>query len=269
MGCYNMSCAITNMPILCGDDMVVALASEGDQMSSLVHPVFFYGEYNDYGTVENYDDNSFEVSWFKSYLKATNDFEEAVRSLVECESPNKEHHRLVTHPGRFTTNHRVIFVLRKVWDQIIEYRKNRCSQWNYFNGDKWAPDIDKEGREGVDRIFKIRELEKNIDQLNKEEELDLRMLQFADLSSDRKVFDNETATKYVSVCEKLDVDPNKYLDRIIEMHQQAYWISGFVMETNSHIITRYAGQETCDEEYNVLVSMMQQRMYDLKQRWEE
>lgn len=63
MGCWNHTCALTNLPIFCGDQVYVLLLEETP--SSLgqdfcypttyfsPYPFWFQGDYNDYGGVEN------------------------------------------------------------------------------------------------------------------------------------------------------------------------------------------------------------------------
>lgn len=61
MGSWNGTCAVTGIPITHGEPIVTVIASEniyGEHHSSLhgylkLLPLFFYGEYNDYGAVEN------------------------------------------------------------------------------------------------------------------------------------------------------------------------------------------------------------------------
>jgi len=62
MGCRNGTCAITNLPIFAGEEVVVFFLEESRFMLdnycypityNTLSPFHFYGEYNDYGAVEN------------------------------------------------------------------------------------------------------------------------------------------------------------------------------------------------------------------------
>ena len=68
MGSFNTTCAVSGLPITCGDKVKYSLLAENPYEDSLVcsshdmyyprsHPVS--AEYNDYGSIENYD--AFEI----------------------------------------------------------------------------------------------------------------------------------------------------------------------------------------------------------------
>lgn len=275
MGCFNMSCAVTGTPIMCFDDMVVALASESDQMSSVVHPVYFFGKYNDYGTVEEYNEESFEVAWFKSFIdkeKLSGGLDEVVRDLVEGESTEAEHKKLSLLPGRFVHNMRVVFIHRMVWDRIIDYRTKRCSSWDYFNESSWRLDPEKEVTEKIENLAELYEIERKLDSGEFADDDDgkwhMKLLRLSG-SATNHVIQHEEAEHYFEFCKENNLDPMETLPKLIEIYKTAFTVSGFAMEINSHLKTRYAGQEGCEEEYGVLISMMQQRMQDVKDRYEE
>ncbi len=63
MGCWNQTCAITNLPIMDGDDVYVLVLQKGmEESPSLCYPTaywtpgifFFEGKYDDYGGVKDY-----------------------------------------------------------------------------------------------------------------------------------------------------------------------------------------------------------------------
>ena len=124
MGCFNMSCAITNTPITIGDDMIVGIACEADQMSSRILPIYFEGKYNDYGTVEDYDPALFAVRWIRNIISAEGeppetdeDFEDLVRNGTDGLPP--EVSEKLVGMFDFTVHHRIVFIHKFAWDKII------------------------------------------------------------------------------------------------------------------------------------------------------
>jgi len=60
MGCWNETCVVSNLPIVCGDEVAMTILTRNNdgewyRPNSLfyVSPIMFYGEYNDYGSGEN------------------------------------------------------------------------------------------------------------------------------------------------------------------------------------------------------------------------
>lgn len=60
MGSWNETCIVSNLPVVCGDEVamtIITLNDDGEwyKPNSLfyISPIMFYGEYNDYGSSEN------------------------------------------------------------------------------------------------------------------------------------------------------------------------------------------------------------------------
>ncbi len=60
MGCWNETCIVSNLPVVCGDEVAMTIVTRNDdgewyRPNSLfyISPIMFYGEYNDYGSGEN------------------------------------------------------------------------------------------------------------------------------------------------------------------------------------------------------------------------
>ena len=204
--------------------------------------------------------------------KLSGGLDEVVRDLVEGESTEAEHKKLSLLPGRFVHNMRVVFIHRMVWDRIIDYRTKRCSSWDYFNESSWRLDPEKEVTEKIENLAELYEIERKLDSGEFADDDDgkwhMKLLRLSG-SATNHVIQHEEAEHYFEFCKENNLDPMETLPKLIEIYKTAFTVSGFAMEINSHLKTRYAGQEGCEEEYGVLISMMQQRMQDVKDRYEE
>lgn len=78
MGCWNHTCALSNLPVMYRDEVYVFLLLKNELRDNLVHPssfwlpfpLFFEGKYNDYGAVEDCHGPMLDtiVGIFKKYL---------------------------------------------------------------------------------------------------------------------------------------------------------------------------------------------------------
>lgn len=278
MGCFNMSCAVTNMPIVCGDEMVVAFACEAEQMTTLILPAFFVAEYNDYGTYENEDENSLAYKWFMEHIDSESTEEtpsDAVRNLVD--GPNS----MVKFKASHYENIRVVFILKKAWDTIIHYQTHACGRWDYFNpstyktSEQKVSDFFTTAREQDEMQVQIEamKLAANADDVQKDTLAaaisQLRLQQMLSDSDFRGVLSFDTMKRVVKFGNDQQLTSEETEAFMIEQTKAASMISGFAMAINCNLITRYASQDTNDEEQSVLVSIMHDRLNAMKDRWEE
>lgn len=67
MGCWNATCGISNLPIVCGERVAVfvcnvnSIDTTPSYSTTMCSPIYFHvkGEYNDYGSIENIDENKY------------------------------------------------------------------------------------------------------------------------------------------------------------------------------------------------------------------
>lgn len=91
MGCWNQTCAVTNLPIYRGEEVVVMLLQEASRRYSpnycyttglfVPYPFTFRGKYNDYGSVEDWEGEAIDV--LLSHIR---------QNLVELELGSNEYH---------------------------------------------------------------------------------------------------------------------------------------------------------------------------------
>jgi len=108
MGCWNGTCLISNLPIEAGERVVAfiieyASFSDGFNYSGCCHPTYharpislpIYAEYDDYGGIEGYDENSIAVRLALDLFKESN-FGELICSIerdkktIMSDKTNKE-----------------------------------------------------------------------------------------------------------------------------------------------------------------------------------
>lgn len=280
MGSFNMSCAVTNMPIVCGDEIVVAFACEAEQMTTLILPAFFVAEYNDYGTYENEDANSLAYKWFMENIKSDEDsnytLSGIVRNLVDGDQD-----QLIKFETGLYKNIRVVFILKKAWDSIIHYQSHACDRWNYFN-----PSTYKTSEQKVSEYFVTAreqdEMKSEIEALKlagatDEVKKDLLAIARSQLRWQRMISESDfrgvLSYDIMKRVAKFGKDQTLSLEEteefMVEQTKAASMMSGFAMSTNCNLITRYASQETHDEEQSVLIAIMTNRLFELEDRWEE
>lgn len=152
MGSFNVTCAISHIPIKHGDDVVFLILEKSVDRSRGegalgCYPTHFwtpymlpvYAKYNDYGSIEDWQDSELPVLDFivKNYKK--NLFEEKQEDKDAVEDPyEQEEHPLRTdvtfpllqewfHEGKVCTKnymgkrtpHNVIMVRKGIWDAIL------------------------------------------------------------------------------------------------------------------------------------------------------
>lgn len=102
MGCWNQTCALTNLPILNGDDVYTfILIQTPNARTSLCHPtafwepmpLFFEGKYNDYGSVDNC--NGLMIPTITDFIK---------NNLIEFEVGENSCHDIAVSKDGFDLN---------------------------------------------------------------------------------------------------------------------------------------------------------------------
>lgn len=267
MGCFNMSCAITNMPILHGDKMIVAFAGDGDQMNTNIYPVFFEAEYNDYGTFED-PTLDHRYNWFFSFQNKDSTAEEsdAVRDAVEDASS------MFSLPISFVSNLRVVYVLKSAWDHILHYQRNMCSSsYYYHNPPSWRI-IDS--YPVIVEILKIKSRQRQLsdkDDLSEDERHEMYDLTLNSFRTERSVpnLDHDMVEHIIEYCHENKVDVVDFAKPLAEMFNDARRMSSFTNAVNCNLVTRYASQDTYDEEQGVLTAIMQDRLRTMRTYWDE
>lgn len=267
MGCFNMSCAVTNMPIIHGDKMIVAFAAEGDQMQTNIYPVFFEAEYDDYGTFED-PTLDHRYTWFFSFRNTGNTEEEsaAVRDAVEDASS------VFSLPVSFVSNLRVVYILKSAWDNILHYQRNMCSSSYYYHNPPSWHIIDS--YPVMIEMLKAKSRHRQLsaqDSLDEDERQEMFLLTLNNLRTERNVpnLDNAMIDHIIGYCHDNKVDVDDFAKPLAEMFDDARRISSFTNAVNCNLITRYASQDTNDQEQSVLTAIMQDRLRTMRTYWEE
>lgn len=125
MGCFNMCCVATGVPITVGTPVVMfdlcgaypyyvqeklGIDMFGDQMAVMSMPRF--GLYNDYGNIENEEDNGW--NWINVRLK------QEARRMTYIPKFNDEHRDVESQEKNYERDHRM-FILREAYDLMVEY----------------------------------------------------------------------------------------------------------------------------------------------------
>lgn len=145
MGCYNMKCALTQLPVRAGDPVVLLFGvkpsyeeRKRDYTGGFDYqPHFFklittpvYGEYNEYGWIENPDVSSLEAA--EAFLKAVgyenavanglhgNHWVDALSTMSEV-IDEVEGDELQVEVG-------YTFVHRKAWDNLLAYGREKLAR---------------------------------------------------------------------------------------------------------------------------------------------
>jgi len=288
MGCFNMSCAVTGTPIMDGDDMIVAVAAEADQMRSIVAAMFFEAKYNDYGTycVESLEHslskspNDLSFKWFCNFINTNGQFvDDVVRTLVKGTVVNEDNKEdvSITYPGFMLRNHRVVYIHKAVWDKIVAYQAGACEEFYYFNPSTYRTP-EQVMREQFEHANKRIALEQKMDDNPTDTELladarhQLVMMTITSmqLSSElRGVFDGSVVDITEQFCKKYNVDFSDAQEHIIKSVNTATAVSNFLGAVNSNITTRYSGQDTSDQEHEVMVSLIHDQNEKRRHKWDE
>lgn len=266
MGCFNMSCAVTNTPITYGDDIIVGIACEAEQMSSKVLPVYFEGKYNDYGTVEEYDPESFTVQWFKKIIsdpsETDDDFEENIRNGTDRFT--SEVSRQLTSMFDFTVHHRIVFIHKSVWDKIVHYKKNACCSYYYFNpNSRYEINYRDEITTTFNDVIEERESDPNrTDEQN-------AIARLKRLMSRSRPLKDIIADKVLDFVDAHDFDRDQVIKCFVKWYEESSKVTQFANAINCSLYTRYASQDTCDEEQAIFAALLNERLEVLRLRYDE
>lgn len=114
MGCFNMRCAVTGVPIVAGTDCVmIRIGWRKDQRYSCIEDFYAmcslprFGQYNDYGSIENEDEIP---NWRSINMKLQ---EKAIEMEYVAEDDDRHHNYDVRWMDE------AMFILREVYDKII------------------------------------------------------------------------------------------------------------------------------------------------------
>lgn len=143
MGCFNMKCALTQLPVTYGDEVVVLFGvrpGRDEQMGDYAggfryQPHYFkliapplFGDYNDYGWIENTD--KYALSCFVKFLQAVGF--EGVEAATIKNGVEEEMLEAVREGMRKAGRHDAdeieldyTFVHRKAWDNLVEAGRDK------------------------------------------------------------------------------------------------------------------------------------------------
>jgi hypothetical protein len=259
------------MPIMHGDEIVVALAGDGSQLNVTVLPLFFEAEYNDYGTFENPAEDTLAYRWFRNFVKGNGSVEslqEVVRDGIERELEN------INYPASYNVSGtRVIFVLKTVWENIIRYQADRCEGSFYYHNPKYTRKTDarQEIANALHRKIELENMQSRAkDDMSVEDQANLIRLMAESISVQLDSSINGNIVDHIhEYCKKYKIDCDDFIAPYSEIIEQSNQVSVFANATNSNLNSRYAGQDSNDEYFDVLIGEMQKRMMAVRCRWDE
>lgn len=260
MGCFNVTCAVTGTPICGGDEVVVGICYSQEHLNvNTLFPFMFRANYNEYGSVEDFDKDHKQVKLFESiFSDDTVPFTDSVRIGLDNNVSSKLH---------WATDVRIIYVHSHVWDKIVNYGKLSCGSFAYHNPDSWMAKVDyySEAKESLLKAIEYRTLQEKKNPTN-DDEWRLRTLMLEFMSAEIGNLSASRAHEILDICNDYSQDA---VELIAKNYEEAKHISNFCDSTNRHLISTYSGQETNDEEYEVLLSIMYDHSLKVKRFREE
>lgn len=184
MGCFNTICAISNMPIKHGDDVVFLILAESKEYIRAVglHPTDFwvphlvpvYAKYDDYGSIEDWQDSEQPILSFLARNYKQSLVEKITIGEYECSDVLEVNRENVTFPlllawlgrswvcsldsRRKPVRNTHIMIRRGVWDAILAAKtSNMWQKKPAFNQIAESVDalLDACSKAEGDEIFKI------------------------------------------------------------------------------------------------------------------
>ena len=183
MGCWNGTCMISNLPIICGEKVVIIPLIEKQQeliksnfdlngccySTDELQPIMipFYGEYNDYGSIERIgtsDEVLFKEFYdlYKFNIKDDYKYENTAESFFECVERG-----LVSINGRKV---RFVFIKKNIYEEIIKHIDIEAAIWrssidealiNFVRRETYSPYISifdtkiTKYKSGIENLFKL------------------------------------------------------------------------------------------------------------------
>jgi len=205
--------------------------------------------------------------------------DDVVRTLVKGTVVNEDNKEdvSITYPGFMLRNHRVVYIHKAVWDKIVAYQAGACEEFYYFNPSTYRTP-EQVMREQFEHANKRIALEQKMDDNPTDTELladarhQLVMMTITSmqLSSElRGVFDGSVVDITEQFCKKYNVDFSDAQEHIIKSVNTATAVSNFLGAVNSNITTRYSGQDTSDQEHEVMVSLIHDQNEKRRHKWDE
>jgi len=188
MGCWNGTCMISNLPIIRGEKIKLVLLQEGRSyepiigQSGYVHscgllsPAFLAisGEYNDYGSIENVEED-----WNYEFIEKTlkekfgkiivADDKDVINwtlmDLIDGIERGEPKYYYKNEPEPIKCDLSFVMIRQDVWDLCVDIEKTNLTFWNpkkrygddnsipyYINGDEWG---DYQWGNFVEKIKKV------------------------------------------------------------------------------------------------------------------
>jgi len=188
MGCWNGTCMISNLPIISGEKIKLVLLQEGRSNEpiigqsgyvyscGLLSPAFLAisGEYNDYGSIENVEED-----WNYCFIEKTlkekfgeiivADDEDVINwtlmDLIDGIERGEPKYYYKNEPEPKNCDLSFVMIRQDVWDLCVDIEKTNQTFWNpkkrssdddsipyYINGDEWG---DYQWGNFVEKICKV------------------------------------------------------------------------------------------------------------------
>lgn len=191
MGCWNHTCAISNLPVHYNDKVIVLILKarytldpncSDNTMFWSPFPAYFEGSYNDYGAVENCHGPMLPYildtlkTMIVEYAVGDNKYHDievsaknfTVEKLFEADHEN----RLQAKPTQFERNFhgatspsplKHIVILKSVFDKIISTIK--CGEYddNYKRLYRGRDELKEQAKQLADHIIKLRTIDRKVD----------------------------------------------------------------------------------------------------------
>lgn len=149
MGCFNMKCALTQLPVRHGDAVVMLIGVKpgNDDLpysgGYLYQPMFLkllttplYGQYNDYGWLDCIDKDSIKAA---SQMLEAQGLGKAIKKGLkgehwdECLEAFTKTYNEQYPDGLMLTHATYTFVHRKAWDNLVEYGRQAMGSFSVNN----------------------------------------------------------------------------------------------------------------------------------------
>lgn len=258
MGCFNMSCALTRLPVCCGDEIIVALVVQEKELgtSNTIVPAYFEAKYNDYGTFEDAVED-FKYKWFmkaighsKSHALNADDY---IRDAIF------EYNTTKIKTIYYTNNYseptfNVVFIHKQAWLKAIEYKTHSSTEWQYFNKKPTDRESFKDNLSKTIQSYYTANDDTASEQDRSQAQLELQLSE-AMSSMEKQSFPD--TTELIDFIESNNESEADVIEKLSQIYHDTTCVGRFAFSNNVNLVTEYAGQDLNFEEYNVLVSITQ------------
>jgi hypothetical protein len=259
MGCFNMSCALTRLPICCNDEIIVALVVQKRELgtSNTIVPAYFEAKYNDYGTFEDAVED-FKYKWFMKAIghSESNSLgaDDYIRDAIFESNTTKIKTIYYTNSYSEPTFN-MVFIHKHAWLKAIEYRTHALSEWNYYYNKK--PTDRESFKDNLSKTIQSHYIAN--DDTASETDRSRAKIELK-LSESMSTIVNQSApeiTKLIEFIEDNDESKADVIEKLSQIYHDTTCVARFAFSNNVNLVTDYAGQDLNFEEYNVLVSITQ------------